>query len=85
MITDAVVVFLLQSVRAVLALVPGWAPPPDAFGQVSVSLGALAAVGNGYFPVVVTGVCLVLVLSLKVALLAWRVVLFVYHQFWGSN
>jgi hypothetical protein len=84
-ITEALISFVAQAARAVLGLVPQWSPPAHAFGQMSHAFGAYAAVGNGYFPVVVTGVCLGLVLALKVGLLAWRVVIFVYHQFWGSN
>lgn len=85
MVTDAVIRFLGQSVRAILGLVPSWQPPADDFGSTATNLGAIAAQGNGYFPVMVLGVCLALVLALKVFLLGWRLVLFIYHQVWGSD
>jgi len=84
-IVTALVGFVCQAAVVVLGLIPSWTPPTDAFGSTSTQLGSMAAVGNGYFPVVVLGVCLTLVLGLKVALLGWRVVLFIWHQFWGSD
>ena len=44
-------------------------------------MGAL----NGYFPVATLGLCLGLVFGLKLWMLAYRLVLFIYHQFWGSD
>lgn len=85
MITEALIAFVAQSVRAVLSIIPAWAPPADAFGSQAQSFGAMVSVGNGYFPVVVTGVCVAFIIGLKVAFLAWRMVLFIYHQFWGSD
>lgn len=52
-------------------------------GQTS-QIGAMASALNGYAPIGLLGACLAVLLTLKVALLAWRGVLFVYHQFWGS-
>jgi hypothetical protein len=40
----------------------------------------MAGALNGYFPVTVLGVCLVIVLGLKVALSLWRIVVFVYEH-----
>lgn len=85
MVTDALIAFVFGSVRAVLGLIPTWQPPADAFSSTSISLGSIAGTGNGWFPVVTLGVCLVFILALKVFLLGWRVVVFIYHQVWGSN
>ncbi len=85
MIVDAIVRFVGQSVRAVLNLLPSWTPPFEEFGSQATAIGAMASRANGYFPVAVLGWCLVLVLSLKVLLFGWRVIVFIYHQVWGSN
>ncbi|HEY0186221.1 MAG TPA: hypothetical protein VGC67_01905 [Cellulomonas sp.] len=85
MITDSLIRFVGQSIRAVLGLLPSWTPPADAFGTQATSIGTLAVRADGYFPVLVLGICLAFVLALKVLLLAWRVLLFLYHQVWGSD
>lgn len=85
MISDAVIRFVGQSIRAIFMLVPTWEPPANDFGQSSASVGAMAAQANGWFPVAVVGWCLVFIFALKVFLLAWRVIVFIYHQVWGSN
>lgn len=53
----------------------------DTFGQVASYAGGL----NGYAPVLQLGLAVGLLASLKLALMAWNVVLFIYHQFWGSS
>ncbi|QIK83530.1 hypothetical protein [Sanguibacter sp. HDW7] len=78
MILDALIALMASSFTLVLDLIPSWTPPTEAFSQSSASVGSMASAGNGYFPVRVLGICLALVLGLKVALLAWRGVVFVY-------
>lgn len=85
MITEALLTFMAEAVGAVLGLVPQWEPPTEALAASSSSLGASAARANGYFPVVTLGACLVLVLGFKVFLIVWRLVVFIYHQIWGSD
>lgn len=79
MILDAIIGFFLAAFRAVVGLLPTWSPDTSAFSTMSTSIGSAASSANGYFPVSVLGWCLVLILGVKVALLAWRVVLFVYE------
>lgn len=78
MVIEALVALMATSISAVLDVIPSWTPPTEAFSQSSASVGAMAASGNGYFPVKVLGVCLVLVLGLKVALFGWRVIVFIW-------
>jgi len=85
MVTGAIVTVLFTGVRAVMGLVPSWAPVTNPFTSVSFSFGGMLGSMNGYFPISVLLGCLVLLLSLKVFLLGWRVVLFIYHQFWGAD
>jgi hypothetical protein len=77
-IIEAIVSFFGQSIRAVVGLIPSWSPPTEALASTSSSFGSMAAKGNGYFPVAILGVCLVLIFGLKLALLLWRLVIFVY-------
>lgn len=79
MVTDALLTFALSLVRAIAGLLPEWQPDAEPFTTTSTSLGSMAAVGNGYFPVTLLGICLAVVIGLKVALLAWRAVVFVYE------
>lgn len=48
-------------------------------------VGAMASALNGYVPITQIGAALLVLLSLKLALLAWQTIVFIYHQFWGSN
>ena len=77
-IIQALVSFFAQSVRTLVGLIPSWSPPVDVFTGFASTLGAAAAKGNGYFPVAVLGVCVGMIFGLKIALLVWRVILFVY-------
>lgn len=85
MITEALVHFVGQSLRAVLGLIPTWNPPVDPFTGSAYAVGGMAGALNGYFPVSTILVCLTLLVGLKVALLGWRLIVFVYHQVWGSD
>lgn len=85
MITDALITFTLASFRAIVGLLPAWVVPVPALSAMSGFVGDAAARADGYFPVLTTIVCAGVVLTVRVGLLAWRVVIFVYHQFWGSN
>lgn len=62
--------------------------------QASLDLSGLEDVGNiigrvgpmnEFFPVVTLGACLGLVLAVKFYMLGYHLVMFVYHQFWGSS
>lgn len=85
MVTLAIVALIFGGVRAVMGLVPTWDPVADPFESVGFSVGSMAGALDGYAPVAVIGVSLVLLLSLKVGLFGWRLVVFVYHQFWGAE
>jgi len=85
MVTAALIGLVFGGVRAVMGLVPQWDPAADPFGSVSSNLAGWVGSMNGYFPVTVLGLCLVLLVSLKVFMLGWRLIVFVYHQFWGAD
>lgn len=85
MVTGALIGLIFGGIRAVMGLVPSWDPAADPFGSAAFNVGAMAGALDGYAPVAVIGVCLVLLLSLKVFMLGWRLIVFVYHQFWGAE
>lgn len=85
MITAAIIGLMFGGIRAVMGLVPTWDSAADPFGSAAFSVGSMVGALDGYAPVAVIGVSLVLLLSLKVGLLGWRLVVFVYHQFWGAD
>lgn len=85
MITAWLLGLLLGTLSGMLGLIPGGVL--DMSGMVAnVSMiSSLAGTLNGYFPLVTLGICLGVVLGLKLLMMGWRLVLFVYHQFWGSS
>lgn len=85
MITEALVVFAAEIVTGILSLIPMWEPPDEALVTSGSNLGSSAARANGYFPVSLLGLCLILVLGYKAFLIIWRLIVFIYHQFWGSD
>lgn len=80
MLVEALVALMATSFNAVMSLVPSWEPDTAAFNQTATSVGAMASSGNGYFPVRVLGICIALVLGLKIALMAWRAIVFIYSM-----
>ena len=84
MITELLLLALLPSISGLLGLLPAATLNLSALSNVT-SIGAQAAMLNGYFPVGTIGTCLGVVKGLKVFMLGYRALLFIYHQFWGSN
>lgn len=85
MVTAALIVLVLAGVRAVVGLTPEWGPEDDPFEASAYNVGSTMAAIDGYFPVSTILVCLILLVSVKVFLLGFRFVTFIYHQFWGSS
>jgi hypothetical protein len=83
-ITDLIISFTVSVVNAVQAILPSWSISLPSISSTGTAIGGYAALWNGYFPVATLATCLAAVLGVKVFLSAWRVVLFTYHQFWGS-
>lgn len=57
----------------------------SAFNVQAEQVGAWASALNGYAPIAQLGVALGILVGLRLALLAWQTVVFIYHQFWGSD
>jgi len=84
-VTEALISMMVGVVNGFLSLVPAWAPNTSALTNSGTNIGAWAMAWNGYFPVAVLAACLLLVLAVKLALLGFRTLVWVYHQFWGSD
>jgi hypothetical protein len=83
MITDFVVSSFLAAFAALFGLIPavGSAPSHGAFDGVAQQVVAF----NDIFPLVTLLEVLGIILALEVAIYLWDLILFVYHQFWGSD
>lgn len=78
LLVDLVVGFLL----AVLDLFP--IVNLDGLAGFGVSIGSGLATANTYFPVGLLGVCLGVVLAVRLGLIGWQFVMFVYRNFPGK-
>lgn len=85
MITEALISAGVGIILGLVSVLPRHdfdaAAMADTFGTVASYAGGL----NGYAPVLQLGLAIALLAGLKLALMAWNVVLFIYHQFWGSS
>ncbi|MDR1188132.1 MAG: hypothetical protein LBK95_11875 [Bifidobacteriaceae bacterium] len=85
MITEFILECLFGLIRGLIALGPSYTPPvADAASQASM-VGATASGLNSYAPVGTLALVLALLVAAKLALMVWQLVVFIYHQFWGSS
>ena len=82
MITDAVLGALFGGISALLTLMPSWSFPTTSGG--ASYLAPLTYAGH-IIPIQTAATVFALLLALRVLLAGWDFVLFVYHQFWGSD
>lgn len=80
MITDFILEVMFGLATALVGFLPDWVPPAGLVTNAS-TLGVQFSQMNSYAPVSLLGVCLGLVLAVKVALSAWRLAVFVYDRF----
>lgn len=55
------------------------------FSAVWESFGEKAAALNGWFPIVAVGAALGVYLTVQVVMSVWGFIVWLYHQFWGSD
>lgn len=67
-----------------LTLLPAWEADTSSFSQIAAVMAGFGGM-NGFFPVATLGICLGLVMGLKLFMLWYRFAFFVYHQIWGSD
>lgn len=85
MITFALVALFLGTITGMLNIAPTATIDVSSLATNAATISSLAGTLNGYFPLVTLGVCIGIVLGLKVFMLGYRLVLFIFHQFWGSS
>lgn len=74
MILDAIFGAVLGVIRGVLALLPEWAPDPDAVADVAATITGAATGTNAFFPMVTIVICLTALIGLKIILSGWELV-----------
>lgn len=80
MIFDAIVLVLKTVFEGVLGLLPTMSLPAGLTDSMA-GIGTRAAALDGIVPVYVLGVCIAAVIGVKLALLAWGVIVFIYDRF----
>lgn len=85
MITDAVIAFFLRAFTTLILLLPPVPIDLPALTGMGAVVGDATARANGYFPVMFTLSCVGVIVGVRIALFAWRTIVFIYHQFWGAN
>ena len=84
MITDALIDAFLATVGAVLGLAPetGLGGMDEA---ASANVTGFITAANGFLPISVAVVVLLALIALQLLLLSWDLLVWLYHQFWGSD
>lgn len=84
MITDLILELFTSILAGFLSLAPQVSFNAESIASIAGAINGLGA-ANGYFPVNTLAICLAAVMGLKVIMLGYRLLLFIYHQFWGSS
>lgn len=79
MISDAVIGLVVGLLRGLLALIPGWEPPPDA-GDFGVQAGGVVGMLSGYFPITALVVAIGLIYGFRIVMTVWTALVFVYDR-----
>lgn len=80
MIFDTIVAILVAVFEGILALLPTMALPA-AIMQNASAVGQTAAGLNGVLPVTTLGLCLAVVVAVRLFILLWAVVVWIYERF----
>lgn len=79
MITDTIIQMILGVANNLLSVLPEVTFDTESLGGASYSLGSVWMAGNGWFPLDLTFICLGVVVGYQIALLAWRLVVFIWE------
>lgn len=87
MITEILVTLVVNFVEWFVSLVPDFGLSLNHldFGDTWASLGSAASALNGWVPVLVVAGCAVVFFGVQVVMSVWGLIVWVYHQFWGSD
>lgn len=78
MITQLIIQLVSGLVNGVLGLVPDWSIDMSAVTGFTGSIGGLLGAANGYVPSILLFSCISIIVSVRIVLLGWRLVLFCY-------
>jgi len=85
MITAALFDAASRILAGLFALVPSTDLDSSAFGNAGSAVGGAIFGFNDYFPTVTFFQALAVVLAVWAVLGVWNLIVWVYHQFWGSS
>lgn len=85
MITDAIINALLGGINALLSLLPSYELPDGRDSEFGYQLGALVSQADHIFPLATITKIIGLAFALRILMASWDLIVFIYHQFWGSN
>lgn len=84
MITDLVVTAILGALTALLSLVPSWTAPTME-GSSGLILGQYLSRMNTVLPMGTIVSIIAASLALRLILASWDSIVWLFHQFWGSD
>lgn len=80
-IISLIISAVVAAISALLSLFPSFSIPT----QGAADVGQLAGTLNQFLPMTSIAGAALAVLGVKVAVYVWNLIVFVYHQFWGSD
>lgn len=83
MITEFLLNGIFGGINALLGLMPDYVLPENTDGD-KYSIGSYAAYANSVFPLATLVQITGLAIGLRALLQGWELIVWIYHQFWGS-
>ena len=80
MIPDFFIATVTAILKNIIELVPTWTIPVAVTQSWGTRFGTFVSWANGFFPVYDVAVCLGILVSIKVIILVWRGVVFIYDK-----
>lgn len=78
MITQLIIQLVSGLVNGIMGLVPDWSIDMSAVTGFTGTIGGLVGAANSYVPSLLLFGCISVIVSLRIILLGWRLVLFAY-------
>jgi len=84
MITEALLQVVVAIAASLVSLVPAVDWDTGSFEQTTFSWGSSLGGFNNYFPVTAVFAAVALLFAVWLTMAGWNLVVWIYHQFWGS-
>lgn len=87
MIVEALVTLAVSFVEWFVSIVPTFGLDFTGIDMAGLweSIGSQVSALNGWLPVVAMGIALAAYLTVQVVMSVWGLIVWIYHQFWGSE